>query len=114
MPPARKTRASTGLSTGSESPFSARPRPEKGDTRRVRTSHEAPAAASAATAKMTAFLMFSGFPKIPPRRAPRPAGPIAARLRGVESQGMILAGDSAATIALLTPERELPTGSRVR
>ena len=37
-----------------------------------------------------------------------------AKLRGVESQGMILAGSDASGIALLAPERPLTPGSRVK
>ena len=36
------------------------------------------------------------------------------KLRGVESQGMILAGSDASGIALLAPERPLANGSRVK
>ncbi|MBW3582936.1 MAG: methionine--tRNA ligase [Euryarchaeota archaeon] len=35
-------------------------------------------------------------------------------LRGVESQGMILAGDSGDAVAFLTPEKELPAGAKIR
>jgi methionyl-tRNA synthetase len=37
-----------------------------------------------------------------------------AKLRGVESQGMILAGSDASGIALVAPERPLAPGSRVK
>ena len=37
-----------------------------------------------------------------------------AMLRGVESRGMILAGSDASGIALLSPERPLAPGSRVK
>ncbi|NBC96279.1 MAG: hypothetical protein GVY27_07995, partial [Deinococcus-Thermus bacterium] len=38
-----------------------------------------------------------------------------AKLRGVESQGMVLAAEDAnGTLALVAPERELPSGSEVR
>ena len=37
-----------------------------------------------------------------------------AKLRGVESQGMILAGSDESGIAVLAPDRELRPGSRVK
>jgi methionyl-tRNA synthetase len=37
-----------------------------------------------------------------------------AMLRGVESQGMILAADDGATVAVLEPQRRLPPGSKIR
>lgn len=37
-----------------------------------------------------------------------------AKLRGVESQGMILAGDSGDVVAFLSPEKALPAGSKIR
>ncbi|HUR62830.1 MAG TPA: methionine--tRNA ligase [Candidatus Thermoplasmatota archaeon] len=37
-----------------------------------------------------------------------------AMLRGVESQGMILAGDDGTTVAVLEPQRKLPPGSKIR
>ncbi len=37
-----------------------------------------------------------------------------AMLRGVESQGMILAADDGKGVAFLTPEKELPPGSKIR
>jgi methionine--tRNA ligase beta chain len=37
-----------------------------------------------------------------------------AKLRGIESQGMILAGSDTSGIALLSPERPLAPGSRVK
>jgi methionyl-tRNA synthetase len=37
-----------------------------------------------------------------------------AKLRGVESQGMILAGDAGETVAILGPEKELPPGAKIR
>jgi len=37
-----------------------------------------------------------------------------ADLRGVESQGMILAADAGDDVAVLTPQRPLPAGSRIR
>ncbi len=37
-----------------------------------------------------------------------------ARLRGIESQGMILAASDASGLALVAPEREMAPGSRVR
>ncbi len=36
-----------------------------------------------------------------------------AMLRGVESQGMVLAASGAGTVSLLTPVREVPPGSKV-
>lgn len=33
---------------------------------------------------------------------------------GVESQGMVLAGESDGTLALLMPDKELPPGTRIR
>ena len=35
-------------------------------------------------------------------------------LRGVESQGMLLAASDESGVALLTPERTLPTGTRLK
>ncbi len=35
-------------------------------------------------------------------------------LRGVESQGMLLAAQSEDTISVLSPDREMPPGSKVR
>jgi methionyl-tRNA synthetase len=35
-------------------------------------------------------------------------------LRGVESQGMVLAADDGATVAVLEPQRPLPAGARIR
>ncbi len=35
-------------------------------------------------------------------------------LRGIESQGMILVAEAGGEFALLTPEKEVPPGSRVR
>ena len=37
-----------------------------------------------------------------------------ANLRGVESQGMILAADDGTTVAVLEPQRKLPAGSKIR
>jgi methionyl-tRNA synthetase len=37
-----------------------------------------------------------------------------ARLMGVESQGMILAGEAGGALAVLVPERELPPGAKVK
>lgn len=37
-----------------------------------------------------------------------------AMLRGVESQGMILAGDDGTTVAVLEPQRPLPAGAKIR
>jgi methionyl-tRNA synthetase len=37
-----------------------------------------------------------------------------AMLRGVESQGMVLAGDDGTTVAVLEPQRKLPPGSKIR
>lgn len=37
-----------------------------------------------------------------------------AMLRGVESQGMVLAADDGATVAVLEPQRKLPPGSKIR
>jgi methionyl-tRNA synthetase len=37
-----------------------------------------------------------------------------AKLMGVESQGMVLAGSTADRLAVLTPDRDLPPGARVR
>ncbi|MEA3165441.1 MAG: methionyl-tRNA synthetase [Thermoplasmata archaeon] len=37
-----------------------------------------------------------------------------AMLRGVESQGMILAADDGTTVAVLEPQRKLPPGSKIR
>ncbi|MEK6975356.1 MAG: methionine--tRNA ligase [Candidatus Thermoplasmatota archaeon] len=37
-----------------------------------------------------------------------------AMLRGVESQGMVLAADDGATVAVLEPQRKLPAGSKIR
>jgi methionyl-tRNA synthetase len=37
-----------------------------------------------------------------------------ANLRGVESQGMVLAGDDGTTVAVLEPARKLPPGSKIR
>jgi methionyl-tRNA synthetase len=37
-----------------------------------------------------------------------------AMLRGVESQGMILAADDGQSVAVLTPQREMPAGARIR
>jgi methionyl-tRNA synthetase len=37
-----------------------------------------------------------------------------ATLRGVESQGMILAADDGTTVAVLEPQRRLPAGSKIR
>jgi len=34
-------------------------------------------------------------------------------VRGVESQGMLLAAQSQSTIAVLSPEKEVPAGSRI-
>jgi len=36
-----------------------------------------------------------------------------AMLRGIESQGMVLAASGAGTVSLLTPVREVPPGSKV-
>ncbi len=36
------------------------------------------------------------------------------KLRGVESQGMILAGDNDGTVSVLNPQRDLPPGSTIR
>ncbi|RKX44762.1 MAG: methionine--tRNA ligase, partial [Thermotogae bacterium] len=36
------------------------------------------------------------------------------KLRGVESQGMLLAADDGETVALLTPEKEVKLGAKVR
>ncbi len=36
------------------------------------------------------------------------------KLRGVESQGMILAADDGDTVAVLNPQRELPAGAKIR
>ena len=36
-----------------------------------------------------------------------------AMLRGIESQGMVLAASGAGTVALLTPVKEVPPGSKV-
>ena len=35
-------------------------------------------------------------------------------LRGIESQGMLLAAQSEETISVLSPDREMPAGSKVR
>jgi len=35
-------------------------------------------------------------------------------LRGVESQGMLLAAQSEDTVSVLSPDREMPAGSKVR
>ncbi len=37
-----------------------------------------------------------------------------AMLRGVESQGMVLAGSSEGALTVVTPERPIPAGSQVR
>ncbi len=36
-----------------------------------------------------------------------------ARLMGIESQGMLLAGSADGRLAVLTPDRDLPPGARV-
>lgn len=36
------------------------------------------------------------------------------QLRGIESQGMILVADAGGELSLITPEKEVPLGSRVR
>jgi methionyl-tRNA synthetase len=36
-----------------------------------------------------------------------------AKLMGVESQGMILAGSMEGTLGVLTPDRDLPPGAKV-
>ena len=37
-----------------------------------------------------------------------------AMLRGVESQGMVLAADDGTTVAVLEPQRRLPAGAKIR
>ncbi|MEA3204117.1 MAG: methionyl-tRNA synthetase, partial [Thermoplasmata archaeon] len=37
-----------------------------------------------------------------------------ATLRGVESQGMVLAADDGATVAVLEPQRKVPAGAKIR
>ena len=37
-----------------------------------------------------------------------------AKLRGVESNGMLLAASSSEQIVILTPEKDIPAGSRVK
>ncbi|MCD6531648.1 methionine--tRNA ligase, partial [bacterium] len=37
-----------------------------------------------------------------------------AKIRGYESQGMLLAADDGKTVSVLTVDREVPPGSRVR
>ncbi len=38
----------------------------------------------------------------------------AKNVAGIESQGMVLAGEGGGTLALLMPDKELPPGTRIR
>jgi methionyl-tRNA synthetase len=37
-----------------------------------------------------------------------------AKLRGIESNGMLLAADTGSNVVILTPEKDVPVGSKVR